>query len=429
MAAQLRRSTAFGVLIVLTTINFLNYLDRYVLSAVLKDVADTLVLTDAQSGVLGSMFMVVYMVASPFSGYLGDRVRRNTIAAAGVAVWSLATMATGWAESYETMLVTRALVGIGEAGYATVAPAIIADLFEPKERGRRLSIFYLATPMGAALGYIVGGWVGQVWGWREAFYVAGAPGLVFAVVALFMPEPERGAMDDGPKPVQLPLREGLRRVFRSPTWRMNTAGTALMTFTLGGLAFWMPLFLQRERGLGSGEAATIFGGITVVAGLVGTLVGGYLGDRAQAKGQGGYFKVSGWGLLLGAPFALMMPYLPRIELLFACAFVAEFLLFLNTGPLNAALVACVPPFLRASAVAINVFFIHLLGDAFSPTLIGVVSDWQNLSLGIALTAFPVAAGGLLLMRAARAVDRMPDGLLTVDSESDTHAERRPDRDA
>jgi predicted MFS family arabinose efflux permease len=268
--------------------------------------------------------------------------------------------------------------------------------------------------MGAALGYILGGWVGEVWGWREAFYVAGAPGLVFAAIALFMPEPERGAMDDGPPPVRLPLRQGLRRVFRSPTWRLNTAATALMTFTLGGLAFWMPLFLQRERGLGSGEANTIFGGITVVAGLLGTLVGGYLGDRAQAKGHGGYFRVSGWGLLLGAPFALVLPYLPSIELLFACAFVAEFLLFLNTGPLNAALVACVPPFLRAGAVAINVFFIHLLGDAFSPTLMGIVSDWRDLSLAIALTAIPVAAGGLLLLRGARVVDRMRDGLLTVD---------------
>jgi MFS family permease len=410
----LRRSVAFAVLIVLTAINFLNYLDRYVLSAVLEDVKLELTLGDAQSGALGSVFMVVYMVAAPLGGYLGDRFHRNRIAAVGVALWSLATIGTGLADDYSTLLVMRALVGIGEAGYATVAPSVIADLFEPDQRGRRLALFYLAIPMGSAFGYLVGGWVGEIWGWREAFWVAGAPGFVFAVVAAWMPEPVRGATDRGDAGEQLGVRASLRRVFRSPAWRINTAGTAMMTFAMGGLAFWMPSFLVRAHELDLGEANTIFGGLTVVAGLVGTLVGGYLGDREQRRGAGGYFKVSGVGLLLGAPFALVMPYLPAASAVFACAFVAELLLFLNTGPLNAALVACVPARLRASAVAVNVFFIHLLGDAFSPALMGVVSERHDLSLAVALTSLPIAVGGTILLVGARVVRRLPGGLTAVD---------------
>ncbi len=417
--APLRRSVAFGVLIVLTTINFLNYLDRYVLSAVLEDVKVELVLGDVQSGALGSVFMVVYMVAAPLGGYYGDRFNRNRIAAIGIALWSLATLGSGFATDYSTLLLMRACVGIGEAGYATVAPSIIADLFEPNERGRRLALFYLAIPLGSALGYLVGGWVGEIWGWRAAFFVAGVPGLAFAIAAALMPEPPRGAMDRGEQGEQLGVRASIGRVFRSPAWRFGTIGMALMTFAMGGLAFWMPSFLVREHDLDLGEANTIFGGLTVVAGLIGTFVGGWLGDRAQARSEGGYFRVSGIGLLLGAPLAFAMPYMPTTTFLFACAFAAELLLFLNTGPLNAALVACVPARLRASAVAINVFFIHLLGDAFSPTVMGLVSDASTLSLAIAITSIPIAVGGAVLVVGARVVSALPNGLASVDGDART----------
>jgi MFS family permease len=414
--APLRRKVAFEILIALTAINLLNYLDRYVLSAVLEQIKEELVLGDAVSGVLGSAFMVVYMLAAPICGYYGDRVRRNRIAAIGIALWSLATLGTGFAQDYPTLLAMRALVGIGEAGYATVAPSIIADLFEPDERGRRLALFYLAIPVGSALGYLVGGWVGENWGWRSAFFVAGGPGLLFALVAAFMPEPPRGAMDRGEKGEQLSVLDGLGRVFRSPAWRINTAGMAMMTFAIGGLAFWMPSFFVREHDLDLGDASMIFGGLTVVGGFIGTFAGGYLGDRAQRRSHGGYFRVSGIGLLLGAPFALAMPFMPTVAGAFAFAFMAELLLFLNTGPLNAALVASVPARLRASAVAINVFFIHLLGDAFSPTLIGVVSDLSTLSVAVAMTSGPIALGGVLLLFGARKVARLPRGLRSFDGE-------------
>lgn len=406
---------ALALLLVLTVINFLNYLDRYVLSAVLEEIRLEMGFDDGQGGLLGSVFMLVYTVAAPLGGALGDRVNRNRLAAIGVALWSLATIGSGLADSYESLLTMRALIGIGEAGYATVAPSIIADLFRPSERGRRLSIFYLAIPMGSALGYLLGGAVGEAYGWRSAFYVAGAPGLVFACVAFFLPHPQRGAMDEGETEPAMPFFDGLKRLFRTPAWRINTVGMTLMTFSMGGIAFWMPTYLKREQGMSQGEASMIFGGITVVAGLLATLAGGRLGDRAFAKRQGGYFRVSGMGLLIGAPFALAMPFMPNTTAVFVFAFAAEFFLFLNTGPLNAALVACAPPSLRALSMAVNTFFIHMLGDAFSPTLIGEVSEAQGLQFAVALTSIPIALGGLTLLWGARRVDALPDGLTTVEA--------------
>jgi MFS family permease len=403
-----------AVLVVLTVINFLNYLDRYVLSAVLEPLQRDLNLDDLEAGWLGTVFMVVYMVAAPLCGHLGDRWRRHRMVAVAVLLWSLATIGSGLAEDYTELLIMRAAIGIGEAGYATVAPAVIADLFRPAERGRRLAIFYLAIPMGSALGYLVGGWVGELWGWRSAFFVAGAPGLVFAVVAWFLPEPERGAMDEAVvTPSPSPVRPAVSQILGNPAWRINATATTLMTFAMGGIAFWMPTFLVRTHGLELGYANTLFGGTTVVAGLLGTLIGGTLGDRAYARHAGGYFVVSGWGLLIGAPFACLMPYLSSTQAIIACVFMAEFLLFLNTGPLNAALVACVPARLRASAVAIHVFFIHAFGDALSPSLMGALGKWHDLALAISVTGIPVGLGGIVLLWGATRMRGRPGGLLGI----------------
>ncbi|WP_181197214.1 spinster family MFS transporter, partial [Enhygromyxa salina] len=306
---QTTRAHAISVLVVLTAINFLNYIDRYVLAAVLESVRLDFDIGDADAGLLGLMFMVVYMLASPFTGWLGDRTTRKYLVAGGIGLWSLATVGSAYADSYGEMMVMRALVGVGEAGYATVAPAMIADLFVPQKRGRMLAYFYLAIPVGSALGYVLGGTIADNWealfsvetvgmlglgeaadpGWRLAFLVAGAPGLVFAIAALALREPVRGAKDGDEGKSEAGLDNPLvavKRLFASPGWRATTGGMVLMTFTLGGLAFWMPTFFQRAHGMDLGSAGTLFGGITVVAGLLATLLGGWLRDRAFVRGQG-----------------------------------------------------------------------------------------------------------------------------------------------
>ncbi len=412
------RRLAVSILLVYTAINFVNYIDRYVLNAVLEPMRLELGLQDVESGFLTSVFMIVYMIASPFGGHLGDKLPRKYIAATAVTLWSLATVGSGLAQDYGSLMASRAAVGIGEAGYAAVAPTVIADLFRPERRGRMLAYFYLATPAGSALGFVLGGAIGGIYGWRAAFFVAGVPGLVLAVILLLLPEPQRGAMDDGDdEPAEVPMWTALRLMFRSPAWRFNTLGTAMMTFAIGGLGAWMPTFLERSHGMSTAAAGTGFGAVTVVAGLIGTLTGGWLGDRAQARSHGGYFRVSGIGLLLGAPFVVLLPSMPGVSAALALAFFAELLLFLNTGPLNAALVASMPAATRARAVAMYVFFIHAFGDAISPPLMGLVSDAANIGLAIALTSVPVAIAGVALLIGARKVSRLPRGLRALDTDA------------
>jgi predicted MFS family arabinose efflux permease len=414
------RSWPLYIMVVLTAINFLNYIDQRLLSAVLESIKTEWTLTDTEGGLLGSAFVIAYTVAAPI-GYLGDRLPRKNLIAAGVLLWSLATIAGSMARDYHELLISRALLGVGEACYATIAPSIIADLFSKDQRGRKLALFYLATPVGSALGYILGGFIGEEYGWRMVFLCGGVPGILFALLAFLMIEPPRGLHDDGPKLADLPIWATVKRLVRTPAWRINTIGLAMLTFTLGGLALWMPSYLERVHGMAPGQANLLFGGVTVAAGICGTMVGGSLGDRMQARSPGGYFRLSGFGLLLASPMIPLITLLGALPAVFAAVFVTEFLLFLNTGPLNAALVGCVPSQMRGAAFAANILCIHAFGDALSSTLLGVISDAATpvlgseaagLSAAVAATGLPVAIGGFVLLRGARWIARQPDGLTT-----------------
>ncbi len=402
---ELSSSARWAVLAVLTVINLVNYVDRYVVSAVAATIAAEFQITDDITGMLGTAFMLPYAVVAPLSGWLGDRIPRRYVVAGAVGAWSIATLGSAWAPDINTLLLMRVLVGVGEAGYATVAPSMIADLYPLSERGRKLAWFYVAIPVGSALGFLVGGWTSDVWGWRAAFLVASAPGLVLALVALRVPEPQRGRYDAGEVAAAVPALAALKSSLTNRNWRVITVGMTLMTFSMGGLGFWMPTLLQRSFSLGEGPASTLFGVTTVVAGLLGTMLGGILGDRWLRRDRGAYLAISGGGLLLGAPFVLAMPLVDSLPVAIVCTFVAETLLFLNTGPLNAALVDSVSANMRASAIAINVFFIHALGDAGSPYLIGLVSRESALPFAVALCAAPVAVGGVVLLRGARRLRR------------------------
>jgi MFS family permease len=415
--------------VVLAVINLLNYLDRYVLSAVLPWIDADFSLSDNESGLLGSVFMLVHLSAAPFAGYLGDRRQRKYIVAGSVFLWSLATVGSGLAPSYDSLLVMRALVGIGEAGYATVAPGMIADLFVADRRARVLAWFYMAIPVGTALGYMVGGAVADDWGWRAAFLVAGAPGVLATLAALLIREPRRGGAEP---PLALEQTEALeqigaldangtvrapatavrswRRVAASPVWWFDTLATASITFALGGLAFWMPTFLVRQHQVSGERMGLLLGAILLGAGVIATPLGGVLGDRAVRRSQGGHLRFSGRALFTSVPLILVLPYVPGLVATLTVAFAALFALGLTIGPINAVLVSCVPPAVRSTAVALNLILVHLLGDALSPWLLGVISDASSLRLAIAVTALPVALGAAVLAFGARRVDRRGEGL-------------------
>jgi MFS family permease len=392
-------------LVVPSLINLVNYLDRYIVAGVLPRIESEFGIDHAQAGLLGTVFIAVYMVASPIGGYFGDRMARRYLVAASVFLWSLATLASGLAGTFGMLLMARALIGVGEAGYATVAPAIISDLFTKERRTFVLSWFYVALPVGAAAGYGLGGYFAANHSWQDAFFAGGIPGLMLAGVALFMPEPERGASESTARATKIPFREGLGVLARKSEFWFNTAGQTLMTFSIGGLAYWMPSFLERERGLPADFTGFAFGAVTAVAGLSGTIAGGLLGDRAERRQPGGLLRISGWGMALAAPFMVVSAKVGMPVLIFGAIFVAQFLVFFNTGPLNAAMVNCVEPGFRAFAMGFNVLLIHLLGDAISPPLIGWIAEHSSLEKAIILNAIPVLVGGVVLLWGGRVPKR------------------------
>jgi MFS family permease len=393
-------------LFVLFAVNFLNYIDRYVLSAVAELIHKEFGLMDAQVGLLGAMFMVAYMLFSPVAGVLADRFPRRFFVGGGVLVWSLATFLSGLAGGYRALLWARSIIGAGEAGFGSVAPTLIADLFPKSSRGRMLSFFYVAIPVGSALGYLLGGFVGNRYGWRPAFFVAGAPGAVLGVMAFFMAEPPRGAGDGVSSSAERVFDRGaVLGLRRNSTFVHTVLAMAAMTFALGGMAFWFPTYLGRVRGMGIAEANSVFGGITVAAGLLGTFLGGEIGDRLQGRTKKSYLLVSGVGMLLAIPALVVGLLAPGRTLFLGSLFLAEVLVFLNTGPANAVLVNVVLPEIRATAVAIAIFVYHVLGDVPSPALIGFVSDRTgSLTLALLSTSVAMAVSGVLYLRGARTLE-------------------------
>ncbi|WNG44995.1 MFS transporter [Archangium minus] len=393
--------TSYYALLILSLINLVNYLDRYIVTVALPYIKQDFQLTNTQAGYLGSFFMLVFMLASPVSGFLGDRLPRRYLVAAGVLLWSLATGASGLATTFFMLMVARAAVGIGEAGYGAVAPSIISDLFPREQRTRVLSFFYIAIPVGAAVGYGLGGWLSQAYSWHMAFFVGGAPGLVLGAMAFFMPEPQRGAMDGPEAQTKLPFLVGLKGLANNWAFWWTTGGYTLMTFAIGGLGYWLPTFLVSERGMTPGDAGFTSGAVTATAGLLGTIAGGWLGDKMDRKMAGGGLRMSGVGLLVAAPLMYLSTKVDSHAPMFAIIFLAQFFIFLNSGPINAAIVNGVPSAFRAFAMGLNVLFIHMLGDAISPTVIGKVADLSSLSFAIELNAVPVLLGGLALLMAGK----------------------------
>ena len=393
------RWSAPGVILgALTTLNALNYLDRYVAAATLPLILADLAISDAQGGLLQSLFIVAYSLACAPAGWLGDVGSRLRLVASGVFVWSLATVASGLAPTYGWLLLARAVIGVGEASYAVVAPSLRSDCYPAERRARVLGVFYAAIPIGAALGYIVGGVVGEAYGWRAAFFIAGAPGAVLAFLLLRLTEPTRGAQDVARgAAVPLGFRPSLRALASRRSYVVNTAAQVIYTFTMGGLATWMPTYFVRERGLPLGSASATFGLLLVVAGFAGTLLGGRIATAVARRQPGADFIVSGWSLAASIVFTLVAVLAPQPAVFWPAMFVTLLLIFVNVGPLNAAMANVLPAELRARGFAVTTLLMHLLGDAASPWLIGVASDQIGLRVPVLVTGCLLAAAGVVLL--------------------------------
>jgi MFS transporter, Spinster family, sphingosine-1-phosphate transporter len=391
------KKSAIAALLLLTGLNFLNYIDRNVLYAVQPLIEKEFHLDYAQVGFLTSAFFVCYMVAAPLIAPLADRYSRKWIMAAGAFVWSAATLLSAVTHTYHELLLRHVIVGIGEATFVAISPAFLSDLFPENIRGRVMGLFYLATPVGSALGFIVGGYLGHHYGWRAPFMICGIPGFFLGLAVLALREPVRGASDHLADTAE---RGSIRGLARNKAYWTITLGAAMMTFAIGGLQVWMPTFLVKMRHLHLDQANLIFGGMTVVSGTVATLLGGWLGDRLLPRTPAAYQLVSAIGMALSIP-AIMVAVFWRGPAMYPAIFLGEFFLLLNTAPLNAALVNSVSARIRATALAVNVFTIHALGDAFSPTLIGYISDRSNLEIGLSSMVLAVALSAAVLFYGMR----------------------------
>ena len=403
-------------LILLTALNLLNYVDRSVLFAVQPLVQSEFHLSNTQVGYLTSAFLLFYMVAAPFVGPLADRYSRKKIIVGGAIFWSGLTLLTAVTHTYAELLIRHTLVGIGEATFVTIAPTFVADLFPEEKRGRILGVFYLAIPVGTAAGYLLGGHLSPRYGWRFPFYIAAVPGFLLALAVLLLHEPERGQFDTLKETAWQPsvrgdssswktsLRNYVQHLYvalaRNPAFWTSTLGMAMMTFALGGIQVWMPTFLSQARGYSLESANFMFGIIIVVDGILASLAGGWLGDYLLPRMKGSYYFVSAASMALGVPFMVVALFFRGPVMLPAIA-VSAFFLLLNTSPLNAAVINSVGAHIRATALAVNIFIFHLLGDVPSPTLMGYVADKRTLQAAFVLPVVAMVLSSAVLFYGMR----------------------------
>lgn len=409
-------------LLLLLGMNLLNYIDRQVLAAVEPRIRESLLANDpdprTKSGYLATAFLLSYMLTAPLFGFLAERMSRWILIGSAVVLWSLASgmsglaglFAVGLLAPFTMLLLTRCFVGVGEGAYGPIAPALLSDLYPVSMRGRILSWFYLAIPVGGALGYVLGGQIANLdrahESWRWAFYAVVIPGLLVGLVALWMPDPPRGTMDQLTSPSRRAKLRDHAILLRTPSYVLDTLGMTAMTFAMGALAYWMSDYLEWRKvaDLAGFEPVSVFGAITALAGLLGTLAGGLAGDSLRGWFPGSYFLVSGAGLLIGVPCILLFLVVP-FPMAWVFVFLAVFFLFCNTGPSNTILANVTHPSMRASAFAWNILIIHALGDAVSPPLVGKIAGRTSPAVGFAFVSFVMGVGGILWLFGARYLQR------------------------
>jgi MFS transporter, Spinster family, sphingosine-1-phosphate transporter len=399
-------------------INFLNYMDRWVASAAAPLIQKEFHLSDALIGLLASAFLLVYAFAALPFGYWADRGVRRTVVGVGVSIWSVATLFTGFAQSFFQLFLSRAVLGIGEASYYPAGTSLMSDYFPKGQRGRVMSVWGAGSTIGIAVGFAGGGYIAEKFGWRDAFFFAAVPGILFALLAFGMREPLRGSAEERGVAVKK-AREATLRTFvgllRIPTLRAAILSQTVLYFVLASNAFWLPTLLTRRFGLSVSQAGLLAGVVLVLGGLIGTLAGGWIADRMARKDPAAYLQVGIVGFLIGAVFIVISLVAPLnigpIPIFIPAFLITVIALYLSSGPFTAVSQNVVSPALRASSVTMLLFVSHVFGDSHSTFDIGFLSD----RIGSLQTALLITSPTLLIVAAIIAAT----GLRSV--RSDTQA--------
>ena len=420
------RGYARYVLAVMVVINFLNYMDRYVGSAASPLIQKEFGLSDSAVGLLGSAFLLVYAIAALPFGYWADRGVRKVVIGVGVTIWSLATLVTGSARSFLQLFLSRAVLGIGEAGYYPAGTSLLSDYFPKEQRGRVMSVWSVGSALGIAIGFAGGGYIADHFGWRNAFFFAAVPGIVCALLAFGMREPLRGSVEKrGPalaKTYDASVRKFVE-LMRIPTLRATILSQTLLYFVLASNAFWLPILLNRRFDMSVSQAGLLAGVVLVFGGLIGTLGGGWLADRLGRTSPKAYLQVGIAGFLIGAVFiviALVAPLtMGGIPVFIPAFLIAVISIYLYQGPFTAISQAVVAPSLRASAVTVLLFVSHVFGDSHSTFDVGFLSE----RIGSLQTALLITSPTLLIIAAAIAATGLRTARGDVDAMEEEWARR------
>ena len=381
------------LLVFLFFINLLNYIDRLVIGGLLEPIRRDLGLTDAQLGTIALAFLIPYSFLPPVVGWIGDRAKRTKLIALATGLWSLATGAAGLAVGFGQLAATRAVVGLGEATYMTTAPSLLADVFAPGKRGTAMSFFYMASPIGAGLGVTLGGLIAASYGWRVACFMVGTPGILMVLIMLSIAEPRRGVLDPHQVAERPPLGIAIRELLRNRPFLLLVLAYTFQTFSYNPIEFWVPAILQRDKGITLANASVAYGAVVFVAGVLGPLLGGLMGDVLAKRKSNGYYTVCALSCLACVVPLLAIAMLSSGVSLFAALFGEVFLGNMSTGLVFAILVSIVIPGLRGTATAVILTLIHVLGDGISQPLIGRIST--QLSNASPLTVFLQRSGNAL----------------------------------
>lgn len=361
-----------------------NFIDRIIISSLGEAIKVDLKISDGQLGLLaGFAFAASYGLLCLPIARLAEKRKRTTIIAVAICVWSGFTALCGLAQNFVQLLLCRICVGGGEAGYAPAAQSLISDYYPPEKRASALAIFALGVPLGTLFGALAGGYIAQNINWRAAFLIVGIPGLLFALmVAIFMREPRRGQSDPAPvaKQETPPLIDVLKLLFASPAFLLMAAGLALVSLTSFGLTQFMAPFFIRVFGFDYSQAGLALGLLGGVSAAIGTAAGGWLTDIASKRSRSWYALVGGLGALFAIPFYVFgfQQATPAIALIIL--FLGPIGLFCGQAPVYAFTHNLVGPRMRASATAVVIVVLTLVGAGFGPFLTGAVIDTISASI-------------------------------------------------
>jgi len=354
-------------------------------------------LSNFSLGLLFSAFMIGYMMLCPVFGILGDRVVRTKLMSLSVLAWSVATLLGGFTRSFVPLFVTRLFVGVGEAGFSTVVPAYLKDFSDSeKSTNKYLSVFYLAMPIGAALGFALGGYMAKEFSWQNGLVIASLPGFLLALFIYKLPksEPKQKIKPEGN------LIKIAKELFLIKNYRLSVFAYTAYTFTLGGLATWGPKFATAVYELPIDKVSLWVGVVTLLSALVGTLLGARFGTIFVKEGEAvqGLSRFSGILSIVAFIFCMLSIWMNDFYWFLGFLFLGEVFLFALTAPINTAILTSAPAHYAASCIAISTFCIHVLGDFISPPLVGLLADYFSFQISMSLLPLMLLVASYIWLR-------------------------------